>query len=155
MSSNPPDKTHKQKNTQQQSLRRWFTNTHIFLYRTTGGIIGGRAPGYPFLLLMTKGRLSGKERTTPLFYFTDTGRFIIIASNWGGSNDPLWWRNLQADPHCLIQVGRKVIAITATEAEGEERERLWDIVTKAQQRFIDYQKGTTRRIPVIILTPDA
>ncbi len=38
----------------------------IFLYRLTGGAIGGRVQSLPVLLLTTIGRKSGQPRTVPL-----------------------------------------------------------------------------------------
>ncbi len=83
----------------------------------------------------------------------EAGRFILIASNWGAPNNPQWWLNLQAHPSAKVQVGKKTIVVTATPADAEERARLWSLVTSRYPDFADYQRRTTREIPVVILTP--
>src|SRR5260370_33676791 len=81
-----------------RALQRLFMKGHISLYRLTGGAIGGGMADQSFLILTTVGRKSGKERDTPLFYFIDGDRFIIIGSNGGAPKHPIWWLNLQANP---------------------------------------------------------
>jgi F420H(2)-dependent quinone reductase len=148
-----PNKSQQSSKTQ-KALKRLFMQSHVFFYRLSGGILGGKAPDRAFLLLTTRGRVSGKERTTPLFYFPDGNRFIVIASNWGSAHHPQWWLNLQTNPHATVQAGRKVLIVTASQATGEEHERLWKTVTTNHKEFANYQKGTTRPIPVVILAPE-
>lgn len=135
------------------TLQRSFTRLHIFAYLRTGGALGGNLGGRPMLLLTTTGRKSGKAHIIPISYFPDNGRFVIVASNWGAHNHPQWWLNLQAHPQTQIQVRKKTLTVTATEATGEEYQRLWSLITTKYANFLDYQKGTSRRIPVVILTP--
>ena len=66
----------------------------------------------------------------------------------------MWWLNLRANPHAKVQVGRKSIAVTAREADPEERQRFWSIIASRYSNFADYQKRTTREIPVVILTAE-
>lgn len=133
--------------------QRAFMKAHAAFYRLTSGRIGGRIRNRNFLLLTTTGRKSGQERVTPIFYMPEAGRFLLIASNWGAPNNPQWWLNLQAHPSAKVQVGKKIIAVTATTAHAEERTRLWSLVTSKYPDFADYQQRTTREIPVVILTP--
>jgi F420H(2)-dependent quinone reductase len=133
-----------------KSLLRLFMKSHVSLYRLTGGKVGG---GKHTLILTTIGRKSGIARNTPLFFFRDKERFIIMASAGGAPKHPVWWLNLQSNPQAKIQIGPRVIPITASLAEGEERERLWSIIAENYKNFVQYQKRTTREIPVIILTP--
>lgn len=135
-----------------KSLQRLFMKGHVSLYRLTGGKVGG---GKHLLVLTTIGRKSGVERDTPLFFFRDGDRFIIIASAGGAPKHPIWWLNLQSNPQAKIQVGPRVIPITARQADGEERTRLWSIIAENYKNFVEYQKHTTREIPVVILTATA
>jgi deazaflavin-dependent oxidoreductase (nitroreductase family) len=136
-----------------RALQRFFMDVHIFFYRRTGGGIGGNLAGRSMLLLTTIGRKSGQERITPIFYFSDRDRFVLIASNGGAPQHPQWWRNLQAHPQARVQVGRRIVAVTAQHAVGEERQRLWSLITTRYPEFATYQKRTTRDILVVILTP--
>jgi len=134
------------------TLQRFFMHVHIFFYQRTGGVIGSNL-GRPMLLLITIGRKSGQERITPIFYFPYEDRFVLIASNGGASQHPQWWFNLQVHSEAKVQIGRHIIAVTARQAAGEERQHLWALITSKYPEFTTYQKRTTREIPVVILTP--
>ncbi len=133
-----------------RSFLRLFMKGHVSLYRLTNGKIGG---GEHHLILTTTGRKSGVERDTPLFFFTDADRYIIIASNGGAPKHPVWWLNLQSNPEAKIQVNARVIPVTAQEADAEERKRLWAIISEKYKNFVGYQKRAPREIPVVVLTP--
>jgi deazaflavin-dependent oxidoreductase (nitroreductase family) len=133
-------------------LQHFFTQGHASLYRLTGGKVGA---GKSTLILTTTGRKSGIERSTPLFFFADEGRFIIIASNGGAAKHPTWWLNLQSNPHAKIQIRARVIPVSASQADVEERQRLWAIIAEKYTQFVTYQQRTPREIPVIIHTPEA
>jgi deazaflavin-dependent oxidoreductase (nitroreductase family) len=135
-----------------KTLQRLFMKGHVSLYRSTGGKLGG---GKSLLILTTTGRKSGVERDTPLFFFPDEGHFVIIASNGGAPKHPTWWLNLQSNPHAKIQIRSRVIPVTARQADTEESQRLWAIISENYKNFVEYQKRTTRAIPIVILTPDA
>jgi deazaflavin-dependent oxidoreductase (nitroreductase family) len=135
------------------AYHRLITKTHIGLYRRTNGAIGSSIGKIHFLLLMTIGRKSAQERTTPLQYTKDGNDYILIASYGGAPQDPQWFRNLQANPHVRIQVGPQVLDVIARKANPEERSRIWPMVTSRFKNFADYQTKTTREIPVVILTP--
>jgi deazaflavin-dependent oxidoreductase (nitroreductase family) len=64
---------------------------------------------------------------------------------------PEWYRNVMANPKVSVEVGTDKWDATAHEAEGEERERIWTKQKKDSPGFADYEKATTRRIPVIVL----
>ena len=68
---------------------------------------------------------------------------------------PLWYRNLEADPECELQVGAKRVTARARFAEGDERERLWQQMAEIYPPYNDYQKATERTIPVVVLDPVA
>ena len=133
-----------------RSLQRLFMKGHVSLYRLTGGKVGG---GEHLLILTTTGRKSGVERDTPLFFFSDAGHYIIIASNGGAVKHPVWWLNLQSNPQAKIQVGPRVIPVTAQQADAEESKRLWAIIAEKYKNFVEYQKRAPREIPIVVLTP--
>lgn len=78
---------------------------------------------------------------------------VIIASNGGREEDPAWWTNLKRNPMAEVQVKRSREAVHAQQAVGDERDRLWSIVTRMYPGYLEYQKKTVREIPVVILTP--
>ena len=130
----------------------FIKNTHVYLYRLTGGVIGGKMGGRSLLLLTTTGRKSGKARVTPLLYIPDSNRYVLAASNYGGDTHPQWYRNLLAHPQASVQIGKQIIAVTAQTASAEERPRLWALFTRFSN-FAAYERKTKREIPVVILTP--
>ncbi len=137
------------------NVQRFVTNIHTFFYRLTGGRIGGRMVGSPVLLLTTIGRKSGKERTLPLLYLADDDTVVLVASNGGTAKHPLWWLNLKAHPQAKVQIGPRILSMTATEAVGEERNRLWPRVVQMYPEYANYQKRTPREIPVVVLRSDS
>jgi deazaflavin-dependent oxidoreductase (nitroreductase family) len=133
-----------------------FVRIHVPLYRATGGRLGGQfRKGVPVLLLIATGRKTGRQRTTPLLYVEDGGRYVVVASAGGAASHPAWYLNLGSNPDATIQVGRRRLAVRAETAGPEERTRLWAQLTQMWPQYDDYQAKTRREIPVVILTPAA
>ncbi len=129
------------------------TKLHTALFRATDGRVGGRLLGSPVLLLVSTGRKTGRQRTTPLLYLPDGDRYVIVASNGGAAKHPVWWLNLEADPEATVEVGGRKVRVRAWEAEGEERARLWKGLVEMYPPYEGYQKKTDREIPVVLLEP--
>jgi deazaflavin-dependent oxidoreductase (nitroreductase family) len=129
-----------------------FGGLHTALYRASGGRLGGSMKKAPVLLLTTKGRKTGKVRTTPLLYSRDGDNLVVIASVGGAPHHPAWFFNLQGHK-AQVQIGKERLKVKAREAEGEERERLWRQMVGIWPAYADYQQKTTRRIPVVVLEP--
>jgi deazaflavin-dependent oxidoreductase (nitroreductase family) len=132
-----------------------FGAEHVRVYRETAGERGYHWRGTTILLLTTRGRRSGEERTTPLIHRTDGERWVIVASKGGTPENPSWYENLLAEAHATIQVKGEVIPVIASTAAGEERERLWKLMAEVWPDYDAYQARTEREIPVVVLTRDA
>jgi deazaflavin-dependent oxidoreductase (nitroreductase family) len=128
-----------------------FGAEHVRVYRETGGERGYDWRGTEILLLSTRGRNSGQTRTTPLIHRTDGERWVIVASKGGAPEHPSWFENLEADPSATIEVRDQEIPVTASVAEGAERERLWRQMTEVWPAYDEYQARTERQIPVVVL----
>jgi deazaflavin-dependent oxidoreductase (nitroreductase family) len=129
-----------------------FGQEHVRVYRQTKGEHGYHWRGTTILLLTTKGRASGAERTTPLIHRVDDGRWVIIASKGGFPDHPDWYKNILAAPdEVTIQVLGEVIPVHASTAEGDERTRLWSLMTESWPAYNDYQQKTARELPVVVL----
>jgi deazaflavin-dependent oxidoreductase (nitroreductase family) len=128
-----------------------FGEEHVRVYRETGGQVGYHWRGTTILLLTTKGRRSGEQRTTPLIHRTDGEDWVIVASKGGAPEHPGWFQNLQAEPNAAIQVRDEEIPVRASVAEGEERERLWAAMVEVWPAYDEYQTKTSREIPVVVL----
>jgi len=128
-----------------------FNQKIIEEFRTNGGAVGGQFAGAPMLLLTTTGARSGLARTSPVVYTKDGDRFVIIASKAGAPTNPDWYHNLLAHPEVTLEVGTETFSARASVADGDERLRLYDAQAEAMPRFAEYQQGTTREIPVVVL----
>jgi F420H(2)-dependent quinone reductase len=125
----------------------------VWLYRLTGGKLGGSLGGSRVLLLTTVGRKSGKVHTLPLGCFDHKEGYVIVASNRGLPTNPAWYHNLKSNPHITVQVMDKVLSVTAEELSGEARAQAWQQVIATAPSYAGYEKKTTRVIPLILLRP--
>lgn len=116
-----------------------------------GQITKGVFTGRSLLLLTTRGAKSGRERTSPLAYTRDGDRIFVIASKGGAPTHPDWYRNLRANPKVTVEVGPERFEATASVAQGAERRRLYDLQSAHMPAFKDYEKKTSREIPVVLL----
>ncbi len=125
-----------------------FNRKIIEEFRANAGVVGGPFAGRPMLLLTSRGAKSGEMKTTPLVYSKDGDRIVVIASMGGAPRHPAWFFNLKANPDVTLEVGTEKFSARASEAEGEERDRLYAAQAAEMPAFADYQAKTTRRIPV-------
>jgi deazaflavin-dependent oxidoreductase (nitroreductase family) len=131
-----------------------FNTKIIDEFHANEGRVGGMFEGMPLLLLHHTGARSGKSRINPLAYQSDNGRYVIFASKAGAPTNPDWYHNLKANPQVKIEVGTETIDVTASEATGAERDRLFGAQAVRVPQFADYEeKAAGRIIPVIVLTP--
>ena len=129
-----------------------FNQGLIKEFRANGGkAVSGPFVNAPLLLLTTTGAKSGKPFTTPLVYTKDGDRIVIIASKGGFPTNPAWFHNLKAHPTTTIELGKEKFQAKATITKEPERQRLFDAQAKVMPNFNEYQKNTTRQIPVIVL----
>jgi deazaflavin-dependent oxidoreductase (nitroreductase family) len=129
-----------------------FGAEHVRVYRATNGEKGYQWRGTTILLLTTTGRASGQERTTPLIHRTDGNDcWVVVASKGGAPDHPDWYKNLEANPEVSIQVKGERIPVRARTAQGDERQRLWKLMTDVWPPYDDYQEKTEREIPVVVL----
>lgn len=126
-------------------------DSHVQAYRETNGERGYIWNTATILLLTTRGRRSGKDKTVPLIFVPDGDDLVIVASLGGAPNHPAWYLNIQADPHVTVQVKDRIFAAVAETVQAPERERLWAKAAEAWPQYDDYQAKTSRVIPVVVL----
>ena len=121
-------------------------------FRANEGRVGGPFEGHSLLLLHHRGAKSGIERVNPLAaQQLSDGAWAVFASKGGAPTNPDWYHNIRANPRATIEIGTDTYEVTARVASGEERERIWEEQKKRMPGFADYEKSTTREIPVVIL----
>ena len=130
-----------------------FGDEHVRQYEATGGKVGHDWNGTACLILHTTGRRTGDVRKMPLIYARDGERYVIVASKGGAPQHPGWYLNLVAHPDVVIQVHDRIIPVTARTATPAEKARVWPLMTAQWPSYDDYQAGTKRDIPVVLLTP--
>jgi deazaflavin-dependent oxidoreductase (nitroreductase family) len=119
-------------------------------------LTGGRvsvSPGQQVGLLDTVGAKSGRRRRTPLLFLRDGERVVLVASNGGSPRHPAWYWNVRKDPRVeFTGPGGLTGSYVAREAEGEERERLWEEAVDYYAGYDTYAGQTDGRvIPVVVL----
>jgi deazaflavin-dependent oxidoreductase (nitroreductase family) len=134
-----------------------FNTRVIEEFRSNHGRVGGPFEGAPVLLLHTTGARSGQERVHPLMYLADDGRYLLFASAAGFDRSPAWYWNLIANPDASIEVGDERLGVHAVELTGAERDTKYADQAQRFPQYAEYQRMTTRTIPVVALvpTPDA
>lgn len=121
-------------------------------FRANEGKVGGAFAGRPLLLLHTTGAKTGQQRVNPLAYTRDGDRLVVIASKGGAPTHPDWYYNLLANSQVTVEVGTERFPARALVASEPERTRLFDQMVAESPGFADYQRKTTRVLPVIVLT---
>ena len=119
-------------------------------FRANEGKVGGQMENMPVILLTMTGAKSGRTITKPLVYTTDGERIVVIASFAGAPHHPGWYHNLVAHPEVTLEIGAERFRARAEVTSGEERQRLFDAQAAQMPIFHDYQKKTSRQIPVVV-----
>lgn len=137
-----------------KSFIRLILALYVFLYRLTGGRLGGNLLVIRVLLLTTTGRKTGKKRTTPMGYIEHDGDYVIIGlfAIFIDTN-PGWFYNLKTNPHSLIQVREKQFEVSAEIVGLDKREQIWAQVAKLAPFYTKFSNRTNREIPLVILRP--
>ena len=139
---------------QTTTIIKWMSRAQTFLYKKTGGRLGGKfLQGAPVALLTTTGRKTGEPRVSPLLYLREGNRVVLVASKGGAANNPMWYLNLKANPTVSIQIKDEVLHLRARDATDAERAQYWPRLTEMYTSFDDYQSWTDRVIPIVICDP--
>lgn len=143
-------------------VMRALSRANVWVYQKTGGRLANRWRGgsafpwgLPILLLTTTGKKSGLRRTAPLLFIEDGESLVVVASQGGMPNEPLWFANLVANPEVEVQLGARVEARRARVATPEEHARLWPRLVAHYADFATYQAWKDHTIPVVLLEPIA
>jgi deazaflavin-dependent oxidoreductase (nitroreductase family) len=131
---------------------------HRAIYRFTRGRVGlwtpGGKRGWGTLRLTTVGRRSGSDRTVLLGYLEDGHDLVVLAMNGWGEGEPAWWLNLQSQPAATVQLpGRSPYRISASAAEGPERDRLWELWRRVEPDLDQYAALRSTPTAVVVLAP--
>lgn len=121
-------------------------------YESSGGARGTTMNGMPVVILTSVGARSRKLRKTPLMRVEHDREYAVVASLGGAPKNPVWYYNLVAEPHVELQDGPDRADYTARELHGQEKATWWERAVQAFPPYADYQRKTTRDIPLFLLT---
>jgi len=130
-----------------------FNGFQIWLYRVSGGGLGGSMMGFKVLLLTTIGRKSGKTHIVPLGYFERQGGYVIVASKGGAPTNPAWYYNIKDQTQVTVQIMDKVMPMSLEVLIGEARTKAWQQVITEAPSYAAYETKTRREIPLVLLHP--
>ena len=136
------------------STQAWVRD-QVELYESSGGTKGTtfRDTGLPVVIVTNRGARSGKVRKTPVMRVEHRGRYAVVASKGGSPENPVWYRNLVANPRVELQDGPRKQDMMAREVSGTERAEWWERAVEAYPPYAEYQQKTDRQIPVFVLEP--
>lgn len=137
--------------TAKETFEPGWQQRHMKRYLDSNGEDGHIWEGAPTVLITTIGSISGQPRTTPLIYGRDGDRLILVASKGGAPKHPSWYVNMRANPNIEVQLMADRFKARVRTAEGEERARLWKLMTAIWPAYDKYQTKTEREIPVVIV----
>lgn len=132
---------------------KYFARAHIGVYQRTNGFIGAKLLWFPAALITTKGRKSGRPRTTPTLYLTDGDRVILPASFGGRDADPAWYLNIESNPEVHVQIRSEHFDLKARDATEDERKRYWPRLIRMYPPYRGYRQAADRAIPMVVCEP--
>ena len=130
-----------------------FSRDQVDLYERSGGTEGTDNQGKPVIVLTSVGAKTGKLRKSPLMRVEHDGEYAVVASLGGAPKHPVWYYNLTANPHVELQDGPVKKDYQAREVHGEEYETWFGRAVEVWPDYAEYQKKTTRTMPIFVLTP--
>lgn len=134
-----------------------WVREQVETYEATQGREGNTLfnTGLPVIILTTRGNKSGKIRKSALMRVEHEGDYALVGSVGGAPKDPSWVHNLRADPAVTVQDGPEPWDAVVREVTGDERATWWERAVAAYPPYADYQKNTTRTIPIFLASAPA
>jgi deazaflavin-dependent oxidoreductase (nitroreductase family) len=130
-----------------------FAREQVERIERSGGTEGTDNQGKPVIVLTSVGAKSGKLRKSPLMRVEHDGEYAVVASLGGAPKHPVWYYNLVANPHVELQDGTVKRDYQAREVHGEEYDTWFNRSVEVWPDYAEYQKKTTRKMPIFVLTP--
>ena len=129
------------------------SRTHIFLNRITGGRAFNTLGGDDVCFVTMTGAKSGRKITMPLMYVPYNDGVLLVASQGGAPNNPVWYNNIAANPDIEVRHRTRRMKLRARLATAEEKPALWPVCDAAYVPFVEYRARTSRDIPIFVCEP--
>ena len=130
-----------------------WVREQVEAYERSGGREANtlRDTGLPVIIVTMRGNKSGTIRKIALMRVEHDGEYALVGSYGGAPKDPVWVHNLRANPdEVMIQDGPEPFRVRVREVSGDERASWWQRAVAAFPPYAEYQKKTTRQIPVFV-----
>ena len=133
----------------------WMLETgHRVLLKLSGGRFPRTVMGMQPVELHAIGRKTGERRSTLLTApICDDTRVVLVASKGGARENPIWYKNLVANPDVELTINDETRRMRARTASPEEKAELWPVIVSRYKGYDGYQRNTERDIPVVICEP--
>lgn len=129
-----------------------FNQRIIDEFRANGGTVETAGFGRNLVLLHHRGASSGIERVSPVMGIPSDAGWLIAASKGGAPANPAWFHNLVAHPDVVIETPDEgEVAVHAVQLQGGARDAAWARFTRRSPGFAEYERRTSRTIPVLEL----
>ncbi len=135
-----------------RELDRRLSPLGVAVFRRTKGAVA-KPWKVDALLLTTRGRRTGRERTVVLQWFRDGEAMIVVAANDGGSADPAWYLNLVAEPRARVEVEGRRTEVRAEVLSAAASAAWWPRILERSPDYERYRRATERPFPVVRLAP--
>jgi deazaflavin-dependent oxidoreductase (nitroreductase family) len=135
-----------------RNLDRWLSPLGVWVFRRTKGGVA-RPFRVDALLLTTRGRRSGRDRTVVLQFFPDGEAMVVTAANDGGDAYPGWYHNLRSEPAARVEVAGRVVPVRADELSAGEAAAWWARIIERDPHYARYRQATDRPFPILRLSP--
>jgi deazaflavin-dependent oxidoreductase (nitroreductase family) len=137
-----------------RKVMRLYTRLNVWVFKKSNGTLMTKFPGgYPICMVGMTGRKSGQRREVALIHLPQGDNKLLVASQGGLDVDPVWYKNIIANPQVDIMVGGVTKNYAARQASADEKRALWPHLLSLYPGFDEYQARTDRDIPVLICTP--
>lgn len=123
-------------------------------FRENEGRVGGPFEGAPMVLVHHVGRKTGKQSVAPMMYLADAddpSTVYVFASKAGAPTNPSWYYNLTSAGRATVELGTETYDVAVSEVTGDARDSTYAEQARRYPGFADYEKKTTRVIPVLAL----
>ena len=130
-----------------------MTRVHMMLHKLTGGKGFNSLAGDEVCFVTMTGAKSGRTLTIPLMHIPYREGVLLVASQGGNPNNPVWYSNLVKHPDIKVSYRGNEMKLRARIAAAEEKPALWPICYQAYAPFEEYRKRTSRDIPIFICEP--
>ena len=133
---------------------RWLTIANVWVFKASKGKLWKNFPGgFPICIVHTTGRKTGKPRDIALIHLPLEDDVLLVASQGGMENHPVWYHNIVAHPNVGVTVGGTTRQMRARQVDADEKRDLWPHLLSLYPDFDEYQARTDRDIPVFRCSP--